>query len=142
MPKAPNILWILTTQWRAQACGYAGDPNARTPCLDALAARCVNFSQAVTPHPFGPFARAAILTGVASPGNGVRDYFDPLPPGERTVAHAMGERGYSTAFFGKWHLYRRDAAEELTGEAHARIVVPADSRGGLASGRDSRADSS
>jgi arylsulfatase A-like enzyme len=92
----------------------------------------VNFSQAVTPHPFGPFARAAILTGVASPENGIRDYFDPLPPDGRTVAHAMGERGYSTAFFGKWHLYRRDAAADLTGEAHARIVVPSEYRGGFA----------
>jgi hypothetical protein len=35
---APDILWIVTTQWRAQACGYAGDPNAHTPALDALAA--------------------------------------------------------------------------------------------------------
>jgi arylsulfatase A-like enzyme len=131
VPTPPNILWILTTQWRAQACGYAGDPNARTPRLDALAATAVNFTQAVTPHPFGPFARAAILTGVASPGNGIRDYFDPLPAGARTVAHAMGERGYSTAFFGKWHLYRRDAAAPLTGDAHARIVVPPEFRGGF-----------
>ena len=100
--------------------------------MDSLAARCVNFTQAVTPHPFGPFARAAILTGVASPENGIRDYFDPLPPGARTVAHAMGERGYSTAFFGKWHLHRRDASAGLTGEDHARIVVPEDSRGGFA----------
>ena len=131
MPTPPNILWILTTQWRAQACGYAGDPNARTPRLDALAARSVDFSQAVTPHPFGPFARAAIMTGVASPGNGIRDYFDPLPPGARTVAHAMRERGYSTAFFGKWHLYKRDASTALTGEGHARIVVPPEFRGGF-----------
>ena len=57
----PNILWIVTTQWRASACGYAGDPNARTPCLDALAAESVNYTQAVTPHPFGPFASAAVI---------------------------------------------------------------------------------
>jgi arylsulfatase A-like enzyme len=131
VPAPPNILWILTTQWRAQACGYAGDPNARTPRLDALAGAAVNFAQAVTPHPFGPFARAAILTGVASPENGIRDYFDPLPAGARTVAHGMGERGYSTAFFGKWHLYKRDATAALTGEDHARIFVPEEFRGGF-----------
>ena len=61
---APNILWIVTTQWRAQACGYMGDGNAHTPVLDALAGMSVNYAQAVTPHPFGPFARAAMLTGV------------------------------------------------------------------------------
>jgi arylsulfatase A-like enzyme len=131
VPSPPNILWILTTQWRAQACGYAGDPNARTPCLDALSARSVNFTQAVTPHPFGPFARAAVLTGVPSPANGVRDYFDPLPANARTVAHDLADRSYATAFFGKWHLYKRDPASKLTGEEHARIVVPAESRGGF-----------
>ncbi len=127
----PNVLWIATTQWRAQACGYAGDPNARTPSLDALAARSVDFTQAVTPHPFGPFARAAMLTGVASPENGIRDYYDPLPPEARTVAHTMRGLGYATAFLGKWHLYQRDRQEELVGESHARIVVPASHRGGF-----------
>jgi arylsulfatase A-like enzyme len=126
-----NILWIVTTQWRAQACGYSGDANARTPCLDALAAQSVSFTQAVTPHPFGPFARAAMLTGVASPQNGIRDYYDPLPAGSRTIAHEMRDRSYWTAFFGKWHLHSRDSRANLTGEDHARIVVPPDRRGGF-----------
>jgi arylsulfatase A-like enzyme len=69
---------------------------------------------------------------VASPANGVRDYFDPLRPETRTVAHALGERGYATAFFGKWHLYRRDPAAPVVGPAHARIIVPPASRGGFA----------
>ncbi len=131
MHRPPNLLWIVTTQWRASACGYAGDPNARTPCLDALAAESVNYAQAVTPHPFGPFARAALLTGVPSPENGVRDYFDPLPVGARTIAHTLRARGYATAFFGKWHLGQRDPAAPLVGEAHAKIVVSPEARGGF-----------
>lgn len=129
--RPPNILWIVTTQWRARTCGYAGDLDARTPHLDALAARALNFRQAVTPHPFGPFARAALLTGVPSPENGVCDYFDPLPDGARTVAHALRERGYGTAFFGKWHLARRSREVPLVGEAHARLIVPEAERGGF-----------
>jgi arylsulfatase A-like enzyme len=127
----PNILWIVTTQWRAQTAGYAGDPNARTPYLDALAAESVNYTQAVTPHPFGPFARAAMLTGVPSPENGVSDYFDPLPPDARTVAHSLRARGYATAFFGKWHLYQRNRNAELVGTVHAKIIVPPACRGGF-----------
>ena len=128
----PNILWIVTTQWRAQACGYAGDPNARTPWLDGLAAEAVNFTQAVTPHPLGPQARAALLTGKLCPDNGVRDYWDPLPADARTIAHALGDRGYATAWFGKWHLAPRDRAAPFVGEAHAKQPVPPERRGGFA----------
>ncbi len=131
MRSPPNILWIVTTQWRAQACGYAGDPNVRTPCLDALAAESVNYTQAVTPHPFGPFARAALLTGVPSPGNGLRDYFDPLPFGARTIAHELGARGYATAFFGRWGVGRRDPRVPLVSEEAAKVIVPAQARGGF-----------
>lgn len=127
----PNILWILTTQWRAAATGYAGDPNARTPWLDGLASASTDFSQAVSPHPLGPQARAALLTGKLCPENGVRDYWDPLPATARTVAHALGERGYSTGFFGKWHLAERDRTAPLVGDPHAKMIVPPGRRGGF-----------
>lgn len=127
-----SILWIVTTQWRGQAWGAAGDPNAVTPALDALAQRGIHYRQATTPHPFGPFARAAMLTGVPSPQNGVVDYYDPLPPNTRTIAHEMAERGYRTAYFGKWHLAERDRTAPLVGETHARQIVPAEARGGFA----------
>ncbi|MEO6001633.1 MAG: sulfatase-like hydrolase/transferase [Opitutus sp.] len=131
MVRPPNILWIVTTQWRAQAFGYAGDVNARTPFLDAFAQRSMNYRQAVTPHPMGPFARAALLTGEACPENGITDYFDPLPVGTRTVAHDLAERGYATAFFGKWHLANRNASAPLVGDTHARMVVRPENRVGF-----------
>jgi arylsulfatase A-like enzyme len=131
MPVMPNILWMVTTQWRAGALGYAGDPNARTPHLDALAGESVNYAQAVTPHPFGPLARAAMLTGVLSPENGIRDYFDPLPVTAQTIAHELADRGYATAFFGKWHLGKRDPAAALVGQAHAKIMIPREGRAGF-----------
>jgi arylsulfatase A-like enzyme len=145
MRRPPDILWIITTQWRAQATGCAGDPNlradahtrtpSRTPHLDALArdSHTINCAQAVTPHPFGPFARAAMLTGVPSPENGVRDYYDPLPADTRTITHELRGRhhGYATSFFGKWHLARRDPRAPLVGDAHARTIVPPEARGGF-----------
>jgi len=130
-PRRPDILWIVTTQWRAMAVGHAGDVNARTPRLDRLAEQSTRYLQAVTPHPFGPFARAAMLTGRPSPENGVRDYFDPLPGDARTIAHALGQAGYATAFFGKWHLSARDRSQPLVGEPHAKIVVAPERRGGF-----------
>jgi arylsulfatase A-like enzyme len=72
-----------------------------------------------------------MLTGVASPVNGVREYFDPLPPHSLTVAHRLQAMGYATGFFGKWHLGIRDRTAPLVGEVHARTVVPSDSRGGF-----------
>ncbi len=145
MADLPNILWILTTQWRGQATGYAGDANALTPWLDGLASEAVNYTQAVTPHPLGPQARAALLTGQLCPGNGVSGYWDVLPVYRqekdgghrpplqlgRTVAHALNDRGYATAFFGKWHLAERDRKAPFVGEAHAKIIVPFERRGGF-----------
>jgi arylsulfatase A-like enzyme len=91
----------------------------------------VNYAQAVTTHPFGPFARAALLTGVSSPAYGVADYSDALPEGSRTIAHDFNERGHDTAFFGKWHLAKRDPGAPLVGEEHARMIIPDTARGGF-----------
>lgn len=131
MDHPPNILWIVTTQWRAQSIGFAGDANARTPCIDRLAGQSLNYSEAVTPHPFGPFARAALLTGKLSPENGIAEYFDEFPEKTRTIAHDLRERGYETAFFGKWHLGKRDRRAPLVGEAHARTIIRPEQRGGF-----------
>ena len=131
MSATPNILWIITTQWRAQSLGCMGDVDACTPNLDGLASVGTLYQQAITPHPFGPFARAALLTGVPSPSNGVRDYHDPLPRTSRTIAHTLNEAGYATAFFGKWHLSTRDHNAPLVGEAHARQRVALEDRGGF-----------
>ncbi len=54
-----------------------------------------------------------------------------MPPAARTAAHDLRDRGYATAFFGKWHLGKRAAAAALVGEAHARTVVPPEARGGF-----------
>ncbi len=131
LEKRPNVVVLLTTQWRAQSTGYSGDGNAVTPFLDMLAEQSIDFYQAVTPHPFGVFARGAFLTGVACPENGISDYYDPLPAGATTIAHRYRKRGYETAFFGKWQLYERDRKVPVVGEDHAKIEVPVNRRGGF-----------
>ena len=59
----PNIVFVLTDQWRAQAFGYAGDPNVKTPNIDALAARAINFENATSVCPVCTPQRASLLTG-------------------------------------------------------------------------------
>ncbi len=131
MPAQPDLLWIVTTQWRGQACGFAGDLDARTPHLDAFARDSVVFEQAVSNHPFGPFARALLLTGRLCPDNGVTDYWDPLPRSAETIARRLTAAGYATAFFGKWHLAPRDRTAPVVGETHARQLVAPEDRGGF-----------
>jgi arylsulfatase A-like enzyme len=131
MSLQPDIIWILTTQWRASATGYGQDPNARTPWLDGLASESLNYDQAVTPHPSGPQARAALYTGRLSPDSGVTDYWDPLPNDARTIAHVLHDRGYVSAFFGKWHLSVRDRNAPFVGDPHAKTIVPVSNRGGF-----------
>ena len=100
----PNIVFILTDQWRAQAFGYAGDPNVETPNIDALHARSISFENAVSTCPVCTPARAALLTGrfPTTTGMFLNDLY--LPAEEFTIAEALKEAGYDTAYIGKWHL--------------------------------------
>jgi arylsulfatase A-like enzyme len=127
-----DILLVVTTQWRARSCGYAGASDVVTPTLDRLAARGLDYAEAVTPHPFGPFARAALLTGLPSPANGLRTYWDALPATTPTLAHRMAACGYETAFFGKWGVGQRDPALPLVSVAAAQVIVAPGARGGFA----------
>ena len=49
----PNVVYILTDQWRAKATGYNGDPNANTPYIDQLAKESVDFANAIGTDSFG-----------------------------------------------------------------------------------------
>lgn len=62
-PQKPNVVFILTDQWRASALGYMGDPNVKTPHLDDLARNSVNFVNAVSVSPVCTPYRASLLTG-------------------------------------------------------------------------------
>src|SRR5829696_4023893 len=62
-PAKPNILFIIADQWRAQAFGFAGDPNVKTPHLDRFERESVNFTQAVSGTPVCTPMRATLLTG-------------------------------------------------------------------------------
>ncbi|MFY0653379.1 MAG: sulfatase [Cyclobacteriaceae bacterium] len=100
----PNVIYILTDQWRASALGYAGDPNVLTPNIDKLAMESVNFSNALSVSPVCTPHRAALMTGryPTTTGMFLNDLY--LPDEELCMAEIFKAEGYTTAFYGKWHL--------------------------------------
>src|SRR5690554_1056002 len=59
----PNVIYILTDQWRSTALGYEGNKVVKTPNLDKFAEEAVNFKNAVSVCPVSTPHRAALLTG-------------------------------------------------------------------------------
>src|SRR3954467_14186701 len=100
----PSILLIIADQWRAQAFGFAGDPNVKTPNLDAFERECVNFTQAVAGMPVCSPTRASLLTGQRPQTNGVFLNDVPLSTEAVTLAKVYKAAGYDTACIGKWHV--------------------------------------
>ncbi|MCX6956037.1 MAG: sulfatase [Verrucomicrobia bacterium] len=101
---APNIVVVLADQWRAQAFGFAGDPNARTPHLDRLAAESVRFSNAVAGMPVCSPTRASLLTGQRPLTHGVFLNDVTLNPEAVTLPKVLRAAGYDTGAIGKWHI--------------------------------------
>jgi arylsulfatase A-like enzyme len=102
--RRPNILILLPDQWRAQAFGYAGDPNIRTPNLDRLAGESANFCRAVSGLPVCCPCRASLMTGRRPLTHGVFMNDVSLPASEATMADFLAREGYGTGYIGKWHL--------------------------------------
>jgi len=128
----PNIVLILADDLGWKDAGYAGSTFYRTPHIDRLAREGMRFTQAYSAGCVCSPSRGAIysgknpartaLTTVWAGGEGPDDrLFDrskdqgginrcleaehrhALPKGETTFAHVLGEAGYATGFFGKWH---------------------------------------
>eukprot|EP01046_Picozoa_sp_COSAG06_P062239 COSAG06_NODE_13965_length_1201_cov_8.503630_1_plen_150_part_10 len=59
-----NVVLVFGDQWRAQAFGYAGDSNVRTPHIDRLEARSVNLQNAVSGCPVRVAAVSRCLAAV------------------------------------------------------------------------------
>lgn len=100
----PNVVYILTDQWRASAFGYAGDINVKTPCIDKFAKEAVNFTNAVSVSPVCTPYRASLQTGrfPTSTGMFLNDLY--LPKEEICMAEIFESAGYNTAYLGKWHI--------------------------------------
>ncbi len=100
----PNVVYLFADQWRAQALGCAGDPNARTPNIDRLAAESTMLTTAVSTSPVCSPYRASLITGRYPTTNGVFVNDVPLSRDAVSLAQAFAAGGYKTGYIGKWHL--------------------------------------
>jgi len=111
----PNIVLVFGDQWRAQATGYASDPNVKTPHLDRFAAESLHFTQAVASCPVCSPSRATLLTGQHPLTHGVFVNDVNLSPNGPSIAEAFSGAGYDTAYIGKWHV---------GGRGRSKIIPP------------------
>jgi choline-sulfatase len=105
----PHVLIVTLDTLRADRLGSYGYAGARTPALDALAARGVRFDDAITVQPLTLPAHASLFTGTFPPWHAVRDnggfYLDE---DQVTLAEVLSDRGYRTGgFVGAFVLDRR-----------------------------------
>lgn len=121
--KRTNLLWLFPDQLRHHALGCYGDPIARTPVMDRLAAEGVACDLAVTQCPVCMPFRGGLMTGQYGHVNGLRVHGDLLTPEYPTVAHAYRDAGYRTSYVGKLHLASTNS-NWVTGEefwVHPRL---------------------
>ena len=108
----PNIVILLSDNLGYGDLGaYGGGAirGAETPRIDNLARqglRLTNFNVELSCTP----SRSALMTGryAARSGTGAATPVPGIPQGmapwEITIAETLGDAGYDTALFGKWHL--------------------------------------
>ncbi len=125
----PNVIFVLTDQWRAQDIGYNGNLQVKTPHLDALALESIMFTNAVSNCPVCSPMRASLLTGQYPLKHGVFYNDKPLSPDIISIADVYKENGYRTACIGKWHVNGHQKGE--TTQDGRTAPVPADRRQGF-----------
>lgn len=110
----PNILFIFSDQQHGDALGLV-DPFFDTPALDALARESAYFPCAFCTTPQCSPSRSSIMTGLYPTRTGVYGNIGMAggnPLNRRTIGAHLHDHGYTTAYFGKWHLGKNISATE------------------------------
>ena len=108
----PNILFIYTDDQHWSAMGVvqkeqgeqARWPWLKTPNMDRLAADGVRFRNAFCINSLCSPSRATFLTGQYNYLNGVTGNGQDFPVTNVTCASLLTQGGYTTGYFGKWHM--------------------------------------
>jgi N-acetylglucosamine-6-sulfatase len=103
--KRRNILFILTDDHRYDAMGFLkGQKFLETPYLDSLARDGAHCKNAFVTTALCSPSRASILTGKYAHQHKIVDNNTAIPEGTRFFSQDLQQAGYSTGFFGKWHM--------------------------------------
>lgn len=122
----PNILWITSEDNASHWLGCYGNPDAKTPRLDALAAEGMRFTAAFSNAAVCAVARSTILNGVYAPSQGTQHMRSrhPIPASIKPYVTYLREQGYYCTNNSKtdYNFKGNDQAiwDECTGQAHYR----------------------
>lgn len=107
----PNILLFITDGQQART--LSPDSDCLTPTIDRLIQRGVHLTGAHTPLPTCSPARASLMTGLLPHNHGVLEVEHGVDDDQCVLreqhphwAQRLSESGYTTAYFGKWHVER------------------------------------
>jgi arylsulfatase A-like enzyme len=99
-----NILFIITDQLRADHLACYGNPDIKTPNIDALAKDGIKFTNAYCTNPICMPNRSTIFTGKYPSIHGVRCNGINLDKAIPTFTQTLRKCGYHTSSIGKIHL--------------------------------------
>ena len=109
--ESPNIIFICTDDQAAWTVGALGNPQAHTPNLDRLFLQGTRLTNSFVTTPVCSPSRASTMASRYGTELGISDFLGGksdadlgLDPKIITWPEVLSKAGYSTAFFGKWHL--------------------------------------
>lgn len=100
MRSRPNFVFFIPDQLRYDAVGCFGNPVARTPNIDALAARGTMFTNAYGQHSVCGPSRASFMTGWYPHVLGHRTLTHLLKPWDPNLLRLLKDGGYHVAHVG------------------------------------------
>jgi arylsulfatase/arylsulfatase A len=105
-PERPNVILIMTDDQGYGDLGVMGNPQIRTPFLDAMAAESAWMTTFYVSPVCAP-TRASLMTGRYNYRTRAIDTYvgrAMMEPEEVTIAELLRDAGWATGIFGKWHL--------------------------------------